>query len=95
VVRYRSGTDISSNCTEHSIELGLIFRDMGVDGVIITPTYFFKIPYDKLKRHFSLVAENVDIPVIVCNIPMLTGISIPVKLYVGLAKEYSNIVGLE
>ena len=68
---------------------------MGIDDVIAAPPYFFKIPYDKVKRHFSLVAENVDIPVIVYNIPMLTGISIPVKLYVGLAKEYSNIVGLE
>ena len=84
---------ISSNCTEHSIELGLIFKDMGVDGVIITPPYFFKVPYDKLKRHFSLVAEKVDIPVVVYNIPMLTGINIPVKLYVELAKDYSNIAG--
>ncbi len=66
---------------------------MIVDSVITTPPYFFKVPYDKLKRHFSLVAERVDIPVIVYNIPMLTGINIPIKLYVEPAKEYSNIVG--
>ncbi len=84
---------ISSNCTEHSIELGRIFRDLGVDGVIITPPFFFKVSGERLKLHFSEVAEKVDLPIIVYNIPSTTGINIPVDLYVELAKEYSNIAG--
>ncbi|MET1159646.1 MAG: dihydrodipicolinate synthase family protein [Thermoprotei archaeon] len=84
---------ISTNCTEHSIELGRVFRDMGVNGVIVTPPFFFKIPRDKLKMHFAKIAERVDIPIIVYNIPAATGINIPVDLYVELAGEYSNIVG--
>ena len=39
---------ISANCTSHSIELGLKFKDMGVDGVIVTPPYFSKISIDGL-----------------------------------------------
>ncbi|MCD6488623.1 MAG: 4-hydroxy-tetrahydrodipicolinate synthase [Desulfurococcales archaeon] len=84
---------ISSNCTEHSIELGRIFRDLGVDGVIITPPFFFKVSGERLRLHFSEVAEKVDLPIIVYNIPSTTGINIPVDLYVELAKEYSNIAG--
>lgn len=84
---------ISSNCTEHSIELGRIFRDMGVDGVIIAPPFFFKVSRERLKLHFSRVAEKVDLPIIVYNIPSATGINIPVDLYEELAREYSNIVG--
>jgi len=83
---------ISANCTEHSVELGRAFRDMGVHGVVVTPPYFFKVSRRQLKLHFAKVAEKVDIPVIVYNIPAATGINIPVDLYVELAKEYSNIV---
>lgn len=84
---------ISTNCTEHSIELGRIFKDLGVDGVIVTPPFFFKVGRERLKLHFSRIAEKIDLPIIVYNIPATTGINIPVDLYVELAKEYNNIVG--
>ncbi|HIE37284.1 TPA: dihydrodipicolinate synthase family protein, partial [Candidatus Geothermarchaeota archaeon] len=44
---------ISANYTEHSIELGRAFKDIGVNGVIVTPPFFFKVGMDKLKLHFS------------------------------------------
>lgn len=84
---------ISANCTEHSIKLGRKMRDLGVDGAIITPPYFFKVGGERLKLHFSKVAEKVDLPIIVYNIPMTTGINIPVDLYVKLVEEHENIVG--
>lgn len=84
---------ISSNCTDHAIELGKTFIDLGVDGVVIAPPFFFKISSDKLKHHFSMVAEKIDLPIIIYNIPATTGINIPVNIYVELAKEYSNIAG--
>lgn len=84
---------ISANCTDHSVELGLVFKDLGVDGVIITPPFFFKLTSEKLKYHFAKVAERVDLPIVVYNIPATTGVNVPVKVYVELAKEYSNVVG--
>ncbi len=84
---------ISSNCTLHSIEIGRKLMDMGVDGVIVTPPFFFKINIDQLKMHFSMIAEKIELPIIIYNIPSTTGINIPVNLYAELAKEYSNIVG--
>jgi 4-hydroxy-tetrahydrodipicolinate synthase len=84
---------ISSNSTAHSLELGKVFRDFGVDGVIVTPPFFFKPTYEGLKKHFSTIAEKLDIPVIVYNIPSTTGINIPIQMYLELASEYSNIVG--
>ncbi|MEM2292935.1 MAG: 4-hydroxy-tetrahydrodipicolinate synthase [Nitrososphaerota archaeon] len=86
---------ISANCTEHSVYLGRVFMDMGVDGVIVTPPFFFKPSYDGLKRHFSIIAEKVDLPIIIYNIPSTTGVSVPVKLCLELALEYSNIVGVK
>lgn len=84
---------ISANCTLHSIELGRELLDLGVDGFIITPPYYFKVSKEGLKKHFSMVAEALDTDIIIYNIPSTTGINIPIDLYVELAKEYSNIVG--
>ncbi len=84
---------ISSNSTERSIELGRAMKDLGVDGVVITPPFFFKVGGARLKLHFSRVAEKVDLPIIVYNIPAATGINLPVELYVELSKEYENVAG--
>jgi len=84
---------ISANYTEHCVELGKIFRNLGVSGVIVTPPFFFKVSRDRLKAHFARIAEKLDIPIIVYNIPSATGINIPIDLYVELAEEYSNVVG--
>lgn len=84
---------ISANSTLHCIELGKIFIDIGVNGVIVTPPFFFKPSYDKLKMHFSIIAEKIDLPIIVYNIPSTTGINIPIQMYKELSLEYNNIAG--
>jgi len=84
---------ISGNNTLHCIELGKIFMDMGVNGVIVTPPFFFKPSYENLKKHFSMIAEKIDIPIIIYNIPSTTGVNIPIQMYRELALEYDNIVG--
>jgi 4-hydroxy-tetrahydrodipicolinate synthase len=84
---------ISSNYTEHCIELGRAFKDLGVDGVIVTPPYFFKIDHERLKIHFSKILEKIDLPVIIYNIPSATGINISISLYKELSKEYNNLAG--
>lgn len=84
---------ISANSTLHCIELGRIFMDMGVNGIIVTPPYFFKPSYDNLKMHFSMIAEKIDLPIIIYNIPSTTGVNIPVKMYMELSLEHDNIVG--
>lgn len=84
---------ITANSTQQAVELGRAFRDLGVDGVIAAPPYFFKPSGEALEKHFSTIAGRVELPLIVYNIPSTTGISIPVKVYARLASEHSNVVG--
>ncbi|MEM3870753.1 MAG: dihydrodipicolinate synthase family protein, partial [Candidatus Korarchaeum sp.] len=84
---------ISDNSTDRAIELGLRFKDMGVDGVIVTPPFFFKIGHERLRFHFARIAERLDLPIIIYNIPSTTGINVPIELYSELAQEFSNVVG--
>ena len=83
---------ISTNTLIHTLELGRLFVDMGVDGVVITTPYYFKYNTPTLKKYFSEIANNLDTYIIVYNIPKTTGITIPVELYEQLVSEHSNIV---
>ena len=84
---------ICANCTLECIELGRMAADLGADGVVVTPPFYFRLKRDHLYKHFSEIAERVDLPIIVYNIPSLTGNPIPIDLYVQLAEEYGNVVG--
>ncbi len=84
---------ISSNDTERAIEMGKEMKNLGADGVIATPPFFFKLREDNLCLHFSRIAERVDLPLIIYNIPSLTGNMIPVSVYRRLAAEHSGVAG--
>ncbi|MEB3756303.1 MAG: dihydrodipicolinate synthase family protein [Desulfurococcales archaeon] len=86
---------VSANSTLEAVEFGRKYVDMGVDGVIATPPYYFKPRKEGLFRHFGTLAEKIDAPVIIYNIPSLTGNLLTVDLLSDLIKEYSNLVGIK
>ncbi|MCE4614305.1 MAG: dihydrodipicolinate synthase family protein, partial [Desulfurococcales archaeon] len=86
---------VSSNSTLEAVEFGRRYVDLGVDGVIATPPYYFKPRREGLFQHFATLAENVDSPVIIYNIPSLTGNLLTVDLLRDLTSEYSNLVGIK
>jgi len=85
----------TANTPLQVLEYVKAYEDLGVDGVVVAPPYFFKHGYEGLKEYYSLIAEKTSLPIIVYNIPSLTGNNIPVELLVELAGEYSNIVGVK
>jgi len=93
--RVKVYTGITANCTTHAITLAKHAQDIGADGVIATTPYYFKHSVEALRSYYSKIAESVDIPVIIYNIPSTTGILIPIELITELAKEYSNIIAIK
>ncbi|MGC9072304.1 MAG: dihydrodipicolinate synthase family protein [Acidilobus sp.] len=83
---------VSSNRTEDSVNMARRFVDLGADGVIVLPPFFFRGGEEIIYRHISEVAKAVDVPVVVYNNPINTGVVIPVSLYVRLAQEFSNVM---
>jgi 4-hydroxy-tetrahydrodipicolinate synthase len=59
--------------TREAIFLCQDAQEAGAAAVILTPTYYFKIPDEGLKQHFIDVAEALDVPVVVYNNPLYTG----------------------
>ncbi len=83
-----------SNNTTEALELTRFAKDAGAQAVLLITPYYNK-PNDRgMLAHFRKVADEVDIPMILYNVPSRTGINLKPELVAELAKE-SNIVGIK
>jgi 4-hydroxy-tetrahydrodipicolinate synthase len=82
-----------SNNTAEAVRLTRAAKDMGADGVLVISPYYNKPNKSGLKRHYTTLAD-LDIPVIVYNVPGRTGQNLEPDLVADLAR-HPNIVGVK
>ncbi|HHW02573.1 MAG TPA: 4-hydroxy-tetrahydrodipicolinate synthase [Thermoanaerobacterales bacterium] len=83
-----------SNCTRHSIELSQEAEKIGVDGILLVSPYYNKPTQEGLYQHFKMIAESVDIPVILYNVPGRTAVTIEPETLARLS-EVKNIAAVK
>lgn len=83
-----------SNCTRTSLIYSKKYAELGADALLVISPYYNKANYEGMKQHFLTVADNVDIPLILYNIPGRTGCSISVELLKELS-QHKNIIGIK
>jgi 4-hydroxy-tetrahydrodipicolinate synthase len=83
-----------SNNTRQSIRLTKLAAACGVDGIMLVAPYYSKPPQEGLFRHFSSIAAEVELPVMVYNVPGRTGINMTVETTLRLA-EIENVVAVK
>ncbi|MDY2736425.1 4-hydroxy-tetrahydrodipicolinate synthase [Intestinibacter sp.] len=83
------------NDTEHSIMLSRIAENFGADGLLIINPYYNKGNKSGIKAHFTKIAQSVEIPIILYNVPSRTGVNLSPKLIAELAYGVENIVGIK
>jgi 4-hydroxy-tetrahydrodipicolinate synthase len=83
-----------SNATEEAIALTRHARKVGADAVLSVTGYYNKPSQEGLYRHFAAIADAVDIPIIVYNIPARAIVEISVETMGRLAK-IANIIGVK
>ncbi len=80
-----------SNDTAFAIELSKHAQADGADALLLVTPYYNKTSQRGLVAHFTAIADAVDIPCILYNVPSRTGLSISIDSYIELAK-HRNIV---
>ena len=83
-----------SNDTMHSVNLSQEAEKLGVDALLIITPYYNKANKAGLKRHFETIANSVNLPIILYNVPGRTCVNISPSLIVELAK-IDNIVAVK
>ena len=79
-----------SNDTAYAIELSKDAEEMGADALLVVTPYYNKTSQRGLVAHYTAIADAVNIPIILYNVPSRTGVNISLDTYKILA-EHKNI----
>ncbi len=82
------------NNTAEVIELSKSAEAIGVDGLLIVTPYYNKTTQQGLIRHYFTVADSVDTPILVYNVPGRTGLNVQAQTMAELS-THDNIVGIK
>lgn len=80
-----------SNDTAHAIRLSKRAQEVGADALLQVTPYYNKTSQRGLAKHFLAIADSVDLPIILYNVPSRTGVGISIDCYLEVAK-HPNIV---
>ena len=83
-----------SNDTAHAIELAKGCEAAGADGLLLVTPYYNKTTQKGLIQHYTAIANSVNVPIILYNVPSRTGLNIAPQTCYELSKV-KNIVGIK
>ncbi|MCU4333409.1 4-hydroxy-tetrahydrodipicolinate synthase [Acinetobacter pittii] len=83
-----------ANSTREAIELTKAAKDLGADAALLVTPYYNKPTQEGLYQHYKAIAEAVELPLILYNVPGRTGVDLSNDTAVRLA-EISNVVGIK
>jgi 4-hydroxy-tetrahydrodipicolinate synthase len=84
-----------SNATHEAIDLARFAQECGADAILSVTPYYNKPTQEGLYQHYKAIAEAVDIPVLLYNVPGRTGCDIQTATAIRLFKDCPNIFGVK
>ncbi len=83
-----------SNDTNYAVQLSKYCCDVGADGLLLVTPYYNKTTQNGLVKMYTTIADAVNKPVILYNVPSRTGVNIEPETYAKLA-DHPNIAGIK
>lgn len=87
--------NVGDNCTQDTIYFARDVEKLGVDGLMCVVPYYNKPPQEGLYQHFKTIAESVNLPVILYNIPGRCVTNMTAETTLRLAHDVKNIVAIK
>ncbi|MCL2009809.1 MAG: 4-hydroxy-tetrahydrodipicolinate synthase [Synergistaceae bacterium] len=76
-----------SNNTAHALEMSKFAQSAGADGLLVVTPYYNKTTQNGVVAHFHAIADSVNLPIMVYNVPARTGLDVLPATYAKLAKH--------
>ncbi len=83
-----------SNDTSYAIELSKKLEACGVDGLLVVTPYYNRSNNSGYIKHYEAIANAVNVPIILYNVPGRTGVKLPLEVLKSLS-EHKNIIGIK
>lgn len=83
------------NDTAHSVELSLRAKALGVHGILSLCPYYNRPSQAGIEQHLRAIAQAVDLPQVIYDIPIRTGRKVSSEVLLRLAHEEKNVIGLK
>jgi 4-hydroxy-tetrahydrodipicolinate synthase len=80
--------------TQQALKMARYAKDAGADAVLIVTPFYLKPTNRGIYEHFDTIASQVELPILLYNIPQVTGVQLPWQIVEDLA-QIPNIVGLK
>ena len=87
--------NVGDNCTADTVDFAQDVQKLGVDAFMLVVPYYNKPPQEGLYQHFKTIAESVDLPCILYNIPGRCVINMIAETTLRLANDVENIVAIK
>ncbi|WP_300859857.1 4-hydroxy-tetrahydrodipicolinate synthase [uncultured Helicobacter sp.] len=84
-----------SNATSEAIELAQFAQKCGADAILCVTPYYNKPTHEGLYEHYKAVADAIEIPVMLYNVPSRTGVGIEIETAKALHKDCANIYAIK
>ena len=86
---------VGDNCTQDTVDFAKKVEPMGFDGYLCVVPYYNKPPQEGLYRHYSAIANAVDVPIMLYNIPGRSVINMTAETILRLANDHENIIAIK
>lgn len=84
-----------SNSTAEAIQIAQFAQKSGADGILCVSPYYNKPTQEGLYQHYKAVADSVDLPLMLYNVPSRTGVNIEVETAIRLFEDVKNIFAIK
>lgn len=84
-----------SNATHEAIDIAKFAQNHGADGILSVTPYYNKPTQEGLYQHYKAIAQSVEIPLLLYNVPGRTGCDIATQTAIRLFRDVPNIYGVK
>ena len=84
-----------SNCTKTAIQLTQEAEEDGADGALIVTPYYNKATQTGLIKHYSQIASETKLPIILYNVPGRTGVNMKAETTLRSARDFKNVIAIK
>jgi len=86
---------VCAGSTREAVRIAQEAERLEYDALMVVSPYYCRPTQEGIYQHFALVAQSTELPIMLYNIPIFTGVNVDTETVARLAENYSNIIAIK